>query len=342
MSHDAVEAVMQFSEAREADRLVLLCIAERANAEHQHCFPGIDDISFRARLNKQVTARIVNRLVDAKELVRLYRIGKSPAFIVPHGLTPLEVEANILSAWGMTYGEVVRANNGAHERMGRSRGTKRTLLATLDGSSLSDPSSEDTPTHLATVHDPSSVARTEPSVTINEPSIGEGATSAPLVFKQSIVTDDPKAITVMESATLEERAKTPVPINKPTGPAEMAFGRLAKNSDKNITRLTEAATTWPQTALDASIEFYKVSGIKVDTVKAAKSRIAGGNELYQACGGDLSLIRVAYERLSKSGDVMITDEHSLKKTCNALASQKRTHQPARRVVAVDVEANYED
>lgn len=61
MSNRILNRVFASSEARGADRLVLLALADRADDDGR-CDPGIDDIAARARLNRATVFRSVARL----------------------------------------------------------------------------------------------------------------------------------------------------------------------------------------------------------------------------------------------------------------------------------------
>ena len=93
-----------------------------------------------------------------------------------------------------------------------------------------------------------------------------------------------------------------------------------EKNDENVRRLRTHAKS--ETALAASLEFYRVSGIKV-LPHGAKNRLAGGQALYEASGGNLTLIEKAYNQL-KSSNAWVTDEWSLVKTVNVLASEAPT------------------
>lgn len=127
MSFEAVAAVLEHSDAREAARLVLICLAERAD-ENRQCYPSIRDIASRARLSERVVPRILDRLVEAGEIVRLYRIGISASYIVTAGLTPEQIEAYTKRAWGKTMRQVVATNREIEGRIKRSRGNATTAL----------------------------------------------------------------------------------------------------------------------------------------------------------------------------------------------------------------------
>lgn len=213
MSWQAVQAVLEHSAAHESERLVLICIADRAD-DNRQCYPSIADIARRARLNAQVTSRIINRLVAAGELIRWLRVGASTRYIVTAGLTPAEVEAHSVVAWNLTVKQVEINNKDAKTRLSRSKGNAPTLraniegskianpssespvtlLAKVEGSNLTDPSSEGTPPFERKSSHPSSDARTEPSI---EPSI------EPSVLREDAPT--PPAESKSEKGAQEEK-----------------------------------------------------------------------------------------------------------------------------------------
>lgn len=163
MSFECVEAVLDKSETHMAERLVLICLAERAD-ENRQCYPSRKDISHRARLNEQVVSRVLERLEEGGDIVRLMRIGTSSKFIVATGLTSEQVDKCVRKAWGKSLREVVATNKAVAEKLGQSKGNEATLLAGVKGS---DPSTGSTTPLLAGVPDPSSGSRSEPSITIN-------------------------------------------------------------------------------------------------------------------------------------------------------------------------------
>jgi hypothetical protein len=136
--------------------------------------------------------------------------------------------------------------------------------------------------------------------------------------------DAPPAVTY-EAKDEDNMTTTPPPTR--IDPVGHAFDWMTKN-DKSVTALRSAAKS--ETALDASLEFYRVSGIKV---LSAKSRLAGGAALYEACSGRLDLIEKAYKQLTDGG-AFVGDEWSLVKTCNVLASTQppAPSKPTREIV----------
>jgi hypothetical protein len=131
------------------------------------------------------------------------------------------------------------------------------------------------------------------------------------------------------AVTYEAKDMGNTTVSNPKDPADLYLKWMEQN-DKSIRLLRTYAKS--PVALDASLEFYRVTGIKVMDDKNAKSRLAGGQALYEACSGNLSLIAQAYKELTES-KARIVDEWSLVNTCNVLASAK----PAQTTAADDLE-----
>lgn len=135
MSWQAVKAVLNNRRTRTGDRLVLIAIAEMFNAVfdgQNTCRPSTAEIARLANLNPQRTARIIDSLVEAGELIRLVRPGSSSFYIVVAGMTPDEVRAYALAAWGMTLEQVDAANKDAAARLSRSAGNGSTLRQNVE------------------------------------------------------------------------------------------------------------------------------------------------------------------------------------------------------------------
>lgn len=77
MSIQAIAWVLEHSEATLANRLVLLAIANHADANGWNAYPSIPRIAAEARLNRSTVYRALDALVDAGEIVCRHRPGYS-------------------------------------------------------------------------------------------------------------------------------------------------------------------------------------------------------------------------------------------------------------------------
>jgi helix-turn-helix protein len=96
VSVHAISWVLRYSEAQYGARLVLIVLADHADAEGQGAYPSIATIASEARLEDRQVQRVLGELVEARRIVR--RAGRSPFGTIVYDLIldpeiPADVEA---------------------------------------------------------------------------------------------------------------------------------------------------------------------------------------------------------------------------------------------------------
>jgi hypothetical protein len=86
VSIQAIAWVLEHSESELADRLVLLAVANHADAQGRNAWPSAEQIAKEARVHRATVFRSLTRLVEMGELVATARrLGKPSIYQLPMG-----------------------------------------------------------------------------------------------------------------------------------------------------------------------------------------------------------------------------------------------------------------
>lgn len=105
MSIKCSHNVLEYSETRLSDRLIMLALADRADTDG-YCWPSITDIANRTKCQYETVLRRIKEIEKTGELYINRREGSTHQYFVLVGMTTQEVYDSLHKRAGLSHGEI--------------------------------------------------------------------------------------------------------------------------------------------------------------------------------------------------------------------------------------------